>query len=170
MKPVGFGRLVAALLAGPMLLSPLAQAAPVPNLTDLQVYAKRGIATTDTHPTSNPITSPHLAKKATATGAFALRWSRKVPSIRPLKGTLVFFLWDAAKQQVIKTNEKLPWPAVVIPGKASETKIEYSIPSDTKPGLYRAIIVSDKANTDLGFTNFPPISTSVLITFKGASP
>ena len=165
-----FRRLAAALLAPSVLLLPVAQAAPVPNLTDLHVYAKLGFATTKTSPTSNPITSTHLAKKAIATGAFTLRWSRKEPNIRPLKGTLVFFLWDAAKQRVIPTNQKLPRPAVEIPDKASETKIQYTIPSDTKPGLYRAIIVSDKANTDLGFTNFPPISTSVLITLKGASP
>ena len=102
MKPVCFRRLAGAFLAASVLLLSVAQAAPVPNLTDLHVYAKLGFATTETNPTSNPFTSTHLAKKAIATGAFALRWSRKEPNIRPLKGISYSF------RGTLRNNGSLP--------------------------------------------------------------
>jgi len=97
-------------------------------------------------------------------GAFTLKWSRKRPLSVALKGTLVFFLWDVAKQEVIVTKQKLPRPSVVIPSGASAINVTYTIPANATAGVYRAIVTSAKSNEDLGFTNYPSISNSVLLT------
>jgi hypothetical protein len=139
-------------------------AAPVSPSTTLRVYEINGVGTTDTRTnTENP---GHLTTTAKVKGAFALKWSRKRPSALPLKGTLVFFLWDAAKQEVIVTKQKLPRPSVAIPSGATSINVTYTIPANAVAGLYRAIVVSAQSNNDLGFTNYPPISNSVLLTYK----
>jgi hypothetical protein len=138
------------------------QGAPVSPPTTLRVYEIHGIGTTDTRPnTENPA---HLTTTAKVKGAFTLKWSRKRPSAVALKGTLVLFLWDAVKQEVTVTKQKLPRPSVVIPSGASSIIVTYTIPANAVAGLYRAIVTSATSKEDLGVTNYPPISNSVLLT------
>ncbi len=137
------------------------QGAPVAPPTSLRVYEIHGIGTTDTRP--NAEYPAHLTTTAKV-AAFTLKWSRKRPSAVALKGTLVFFLWDVAKQEVIVTKQKLPRPAVVIPSGASSINATYTIPVKATAGVYRAIVTSAQSNSDLGFTNYPSISNSVLLT------
>jgi hypothetical protein len=137
------------------------QGAPVSPPTTLRVYEIHGIGTTDTRTnTENPA---HLTTTAKVKGAFTLKWSRR-PSLKALKGALVFFQWDVAKQEVIVTKQKLPRPSVVIPSGASSINITYTVPANAAAGVYRAIVTSAKSNEDLGFTNYPSISNSVLLT------
>jgi hypothetical protein len=139
------------------------RAAPDSLPTTLRVYEIHGVGTTDTRTnTANPA---HLTTTAKAKGPFTLKWSRR-PSHKALKGTLVFSLWDTVKQEVIPTKQKLPWPPVTIPAGAASVNITYTIPTSAIAGLYRAIVASTQSNNDLGFTNYPPISNSVLLTHK----
>ena len=82
------------------------------------------------------------------------------------EGNIGLFPLDAAKQEVIPTKQKLPWPSVTIPAGAASVNITYTIPAGAIAGVYRAGVASAQSNNDLGFTNYPPISNSVLLTHK----
>jgi len=134
-----------------------------PILTALTVYTKNGSATTQTN-TSGEFAA-QLSKSASTNGDCVLRWTRSKALPQATPGMLVAWPWDVANQKIL--GPKIANQSVAIAAGALYGNITLPFASGTKPGIYRAIIVSAEANNNAGFENHPPISNSVLLTYSG---